>query len=121
MVDHTQRGAVAESMVCTWALKVGHTVSFPACGLQPPYDMIIDAGDIAARIQVKRLHQRRRGSADELRATIGSNSPSVDMYALVDVPGSRIWLIPKDVLAHNNSVAVKSGKYDEYLVQKPCS
>lgn len=121
MVDHTQRGAVAESMVCTWALKVGYIVSFPACGLQPSYDMIIDAGDVAARVQVKRLHRRWRGNADELRATIGRKSRSVDMYALVDVPDCRIWLIPKNVLAHNNSVAVKSGKYDEYLVQKPCS
>lgn len=120
-VDHPQRGAVAESMVCTWALKAGHIVSTPACGLQPPYDMIVDIGGVATSVQVKRLHRRLRGDEYELRADLRKKSSNVDMYAFVDVPGNRIWLVPSRVLARTNSVAVKSGKYDKYLVQEPSS
>lgn len=119
----TQRGAVAESMVCTWALKQGYIVSFPARGTAPQYDMVIDSGMFLSRVQVKRAHRRKRGAGTELRVSLTDTNGhmysmyDVERFAIVDVDSGRIWFIPSTVVEGKAALGLTNGKHDRWLVQ----
>jgi hypothetical protein len=116
-----QRGAVAESSVCTWALKQGYLVLFPARGLAPHYDLAIDNGVSISKVQVKRAHVRYDRRTPQLRANLtdgdGSTYDSVDAVAIVDVDTDRIWLIPMMFIRGQKTIGLQSGRYDAWLVQ----
>lgn len=114
-----QRGAVAESMVCTWAIRQGYIVSFPARGLSPRYDLILDNGVRLHRIQVKRAH-RRTDKGNELRANLvdgnGGTYDDLDNVAVVDVDTGRIWLIPTMHIAGQKTIGLTTGRYNHWMV-----
>ena len=119
----TKRGAVAESIVCTAALRRGRDVCFPAGGLAPPYDMVVRGQNgIFYKVQVKRAHTRVRGGCRSLRVncTDSSGNPyspfEVDIIAVVDVDTHRVWFIPIATLGEQKTIAVSGGKYDGYLL-----
>lgn len=119
----TKRGAVAESIVCTAALRRGRDVCFPAGGLAPPYDMVVRGQDGAFyKVQVKRVHTRVRGGCRSLRVNCTDSqgkpySPrEVDIIAVVDVDTNRVWFIPLSKLGTQKTIAVSGGKYDSYLL-----
>ena len=117
------RGAVAESMVCTWALEQGYNVCFPARGLAPPYDMILERFGICRRVQVKRAYWRKRDTYNQLRVKLldGNADPydyvDVQAFAIVDTDTPRIWMIPFGCVCDKRSIALSSGKWDKYLVK----
>ena len=117
-----QRGAVAESMVCTWALSQGFYVSFPARGLSVPYDMIIDFGSGLQRVQVKRAYRRKRDTGRQLRVSLtdtndhGYEPRYVDAFAVVDVDGGRIWYMPIKDVSGMTAMAFTTGKWDNWMV-----
>lgn len=122
MISNTvQRGAVAESTVCTWALKQGYLVLFPARGLSPHYDLAIDNGVSIHRVQVKRAHVRYDRRTPQLRANLtdGCGNPydRVDSVAIVDVDTDRIWLIPVEFIKGQKTIGLQSGRYNAWLVQ----
>lgn len=117
----TQRGAVAESMFCTWALSQGYDVCFPARGTAPPYDVVMVNGTAFARVQVKRAHRRMRGNNQNLRVCLCDRNSkpyrydAADMFAIVDVDTGRIWMIPFGT--HNGrSLGLTGNVHDHWLV-----
>jgi hypothetical protein len=119
----SHRGAVAESMFCTWALSEGYDVYFPARGLSPSSDMIVDFEHGLHRVQVKRAHRRPRRQTTQLRANITkaknqSYEPGeVDYFGFVDVDGGQIWLVPSFLLEGQTSIGLQGDKYDKYKVK----
>jgi hypothetical protein len=107
-------------MVCTWAMRKGYGVLFPARGLNPRYDMVLDTGDNLYTVQVKRVHSRTRNGREHLRVSVadsrGRTYEDLHFMALVHVGTGRIWLIPSWVLAGQKSVGLTSGNYREWLV-----
>lgn len=118
----TKRGAVAESMFCTWALSVGYDVCFPARGLCPPYDLILHKDGAYTRVQVKRAHYRTRSNVREVRVKLTDRydqpykASDVDAFAVVDVEDGRMWLIPIEHTTTN--MAFTTGKHDKWVVQE---
>ncbi len=119
----TQRGAVAESIVCTLLLKRGREVCFPARGLSIAYDMVAsDHAGKLQRIQVKRSFPRVRKGVRSLRVncthTNGKpySATEVDVVAIVDADTYRVWWIPLEKINGQVSVTVTSAKYDQWLL-----
>ena len=119
----SQRGAVAESIVCTTALRRGRDVLFPMQGQSLPYDMVIRATNgKLLKVQVKRAHVRVRNRTRSLRVNIIDSSgrpysPSeVDIMAIVDVDTFRTWFIPLEDLGGKVTATVSSPKYDRYIL-----
>lgn len=114
------RGATAESVVCTWALKSGIKVAFPARGLAPRYDMIFDTAGVLQTVQVKRAHLRADRKAS-LRANVTDNKgrpyDDVDYLAIVEVDSETIWLIPSLTLDGKKAIGLSTGEYDKWMVQ----
>ena len=119
----TKRGAVAESILITRALERGRDVLVPVRGLSPAYDCVIRGVDGQFyKVQTKRAHVRVRGDSRTLRVNItGSNgepysSNEVDAIAIVDVDTRRVWFVPVSALAGQKTVALTSGKWDQWLL-----
>lgn len=116
----TQRGAVAESMFCTWALRTDYDVCFPARGTSPSYDVVLLRDSTFTRVQVKRAHPRGR-NPNELRVSLTDRAGhkykygTVDAFAVVDVDGQRIWLFPVE-LFNGKSLGLSGGKHDHWMV-----
>lgn len=122
-VNHTERGAVAESFAATWALTSGWVCSFPARGQQPRYDLIMDDGSRLWRVQVKRAFVRtREGTGSRLVANLYHGSSvrykahEVDVFAIVHVDTGTIWWLPLDVTAGRLRVVLTTPFMERYRV-----
>lgn len=94
-VNHTARGAIAESVAATWALKQGYIVCWPSRGQQPKYDLVIDALGSLHRVQVKRAYRKDGVLVANLYHGQGERykASDIDVFVIVDVPTETIWLM----------------------------
>jgi len=92
-VNQTERGAIAESVAATWALKKGWVVCWPSRGQQPKYDLVIDSEGILYRVQVKRAYLKDGVLVANLYHGQGERYTfeDIDAFAIVDVDTRTIW------------------------------
>lgn len=119
-MSHSRRGAAAEALVTSRLLERGYQVCAPVPGQQLSFDVCVVRGENVCKIQVKRAYVRMRGGVESLRVALTDtngnrySTDAVDLYAVVDMPGNRVWMIPRWEV-FSKEITVSASKYWRWL------
>lgn len=114
-----ERGALAEAMASTWAIRKGHTVAWPTRGQTPTWDFILeDAAGKLYKVQVKCVYSKRgKPCIDLFRSQHQRYAPEeVDVFIAVDVDYAQIWWIPILATEGKSRIVLTTKKIMEYCV-----
>ena len=119
VMHQTERGAIAESVAATWALKNGWVVLWPNRGQAPKYDLVIDnEGAQLWRVQIKRAYLKDGVLVANLYH--GKNerySPlDIDVLLIVEVDTGTLWWLPVKDAGNRGRVRLGTPRMEKYRV-----